>query len=121
MVSSKQNKVYKNPLSFQHTATQPKFTRSNCQITGLMHLYVECHYGFKNPRFLVGTIRYLPCGQAVSCQVFFNFHQIRMNKIFRAYKKRKITAVLQRHFLQFSKIGDKDKELSQKMLFVQQI
>lgn len=86
-----------------------------------MHLYVESHYGFKNPRFLVGTIRYLPCGQAVSCQVFLNFHQIRMNKIFRAYKKRKITAVFQRHFLQFSKIGDKDKELSQKMLFVQQI
>lgn len=72
-----------------------------------MHLYVECHYGFKNPRFLVGTIRYLPLGQAAK---FLYFHQIRMNKIFRADKKRKITAVFQRHFLQFSKIGDKDKQ-----------
>lgn len=52
---------------------------------------------------------------------FLYFHRIRLNKIFRADKKRKITAIFQRHFLQFSKIGDKDKELCQKMLFVQQI
>lgn len=68
-------------------------------------------------------VRFVTCpvDKLLVAKFFLNFHQIRMNKIFRAYKKRKITAVFQRHFLQFSKIGDKDKELSQKMLFVHQI
>lgn len=70
MVSSKQNKVYKNSFVISSQSSRDPIVN---KITGLMHLYVECHYGFKNPRFLVGTIRYLPCGQAVSCQVFFKF------------------------------------------------